>query len=85
MNSPDAMISVALGLSKGTVSIPFFFGARLDADIRFLDLPPERLPKRVPRQRPRQSTVPQLLKSRLRSHPDAAQRHYADILETAAA
>lgn len=41
MNSPDAMISVALGLSKGTVSIPFFFGARLDADIRFLDLPPE--------------------------------------------
>ncbi|RWN43383.1 hypothetical protein, partial [Mesorhizobium sp.] len=35
------MISVALGLSKGTVSIPFFFGARLDADIRFLDLPPE--------------------------------------------
>jgi isopenicillin N synthase-like dioxygenase len=70
------------------LSIAFFFGAGLDATVPLLKLPPE-LAEGV-----RGLTVDPLnplfyqvgqnnLKSRLRSHPDVARRHYADLLEPA--
>jgi len=68
------------------LSVGSFFGARLDATVPVLKLPPE-LAEGV-----RGLTVDPLnplfyevgknnLKSRLRSHPDVARRHYADLLE----
>lgn len=66
-------------------SVPFFFSARLDATIPLLDLPDE-----LAREAPGPASDPDnplfrdvgvnVLKSRLRSHPDVAQRHYADLL-----
>ncbi|NWJ46881.1 MAG: isopenicillin N synthase family oxygenase [Chloroflexi bacterium] len=68
------------------LSVAFFFGAKLDATVPLLKLPPE-LAEGV-----RGLTVDPLnplfyevgknnLKGRLRSHPDVARRHYADLLE----
>jgi isopenicillin N synthase-like dioxygenase len=68
------------------ISVPFFFGARLDATVPVLNLPAE-LAERV-----RGITVDPLnplfreigrnhLKSRVRSHPDVAQRHHPHLLE----
>ena len=70
------------------LSVAFFFGARLDATVPLLKLP-ENLAEGV-----RGLTVDPLnplfyevgknnLKGRLRSHPDVARRHYADLLEQA--
>lgn len=71
-------------------SVPFFFSARLDAEIPLLDLPPElaaeaRGPASDPDNPLFRNVGTNVLKSRLRSHPDVAQRHYADILDAAAA
>ena len=66
-------------------SIAFFLGARLDATVPLLRLPPELKAKA------RGLTADPLnplfrevgrnhLKSRLRSHPDVARRHHADLL-----
>ena len=66
-------------------SIAFFLGARLDATVPLLRLPPEL------KARARGLTADPLnplfrevgrnhLKSRLRSHPDVARRHHADLL-----
>jgi isopenicillin N synthase-like dioxygenase len=71
-------------------SIPFFFGARLDAEVPLLELPPElaaeaRGPASDPANPLFRNVGTNVLKSRLRSHPDVAQRHYADLLDSAAA
>ncbi|RUX98008.1 MULTISPECIES: isopenicillin N synthase family oxygenase [unclassified Mesorhizobium] len=72
------------------ISVPFFFSARLDATIPLLGLSEE-----LAAQAPGPASDPDnplfrdvgtnVLKSRLRSHPDVARRHYADLLETGAA
>lgn len=66
-------------------SVPFFFSARLDATIPLLDLPEElareaRGPASDPDNPLFRDVGVNVLKSRLRSHPDVAQRHYADLL-----
>ncbi len=68
------------------LSIPFFFGARLDATIPVLTLPPDlAAEQRGLTQDPHNPLFREVgrnqLKSRLRSHPDVAQRHHADLLE----
>jgi isopenicillin N synthase-like dioxygenase len=67
------------------LSIAFFLGGNLDASIPLLDLPPDLAAKR--RGVTRDSSNPLIrevglnaLKGRLRSHPDVAQRHHADLV-----
>ncbi|RWC48689.1 MAG: isopenicillin N synthase family oxygenase [Mesorhizobium sp.] len=72
------------------ISVPFFFSARLDATIPLLTLPEElaaeaRGPASDPDNPLFRDVGTNVLKSRLRSHPDVARRHYADLLETGAA
>ncbi|PZM15500.1 isopenicillin N synthase family dioxygenase [Rhizobium tubonense] len=68
------------------LSIPFFLGANLSASIPVLDLPPA-LAAEVPgvTQDPLNPLFREVgrnvLKSRLRSHPDVAKAHHADLLE----
>ena len=81
---PGGIEAVALsGIDR--VSIAYFLGPRLDADIPLLRLPPD-LAAQVRRVEPdpdnplfRQSGQ-NYLKGRLRSHPDVARRHHADLL-----
>ena len=70
------------------LSIGYFFSARLDASIPLLELPPELA--RGQRGLTQDALNPlfyevgkNLMKSRLRSHPDVAQRHHADLLQAA--
>ena len=68
------------------LSVPFFFGARLDGTIPVLKLPPELAAEmRGLSVDPLNPMFHQVgrnqLKSRLRSHPDVAQRHHADLLD----
>jgi isopenicillin N synthase-like dioxygenase len=71
------------------ISVPFFFGASLDATIPLLALP-ERLaaeargPASDPDNPLFRNVGENVLKSRLRSHPDVARRHYADMADPAA-
>ncbi len=71
------------------LSAAFFLGARLDATVPVLTLPPAlashtRGPERDP-QNPLYCEVGlNYLKGRLRSHPDVARRHHADLLELGA-
>ncbi|ESZ30281.1 isopenicillin N synthase family oxygenase [Mesorhizobium sp. L2C084A000] len=72
------------------ISVPFFFSARLDATIPLLGLSEElaaqaRGPASDPDNPLFRDVGTNVLKSRLRSHPDVARRHYADILETGTA
>jgi isopenicillin N synthase-like dioxygenase len=72
------------------ISVPFFFSARLDATIPLLTLPEElaaeaRGPASDPDNPLFRDVGTNVLKSRLRSHPDVARRHYADLVETGAA
>jgi isopenicillin N synthase-like dioxygenase len=70
------------------LSVAFFFGARLDATVPVLELPAE-LAARVrgvtsdPHNPLFREVGKNHLKSRLRSHPDVAQRHHADLLASA--
>ncbi|MFB9984134.1 isopenicillin N synthase family dioxygenase [Mesorhizobium kowhaii] len=71
------------------ISVPFFFSARLDATIPLLNLPEElaaeaRGPASDPDNPLFRDVGTNVLKSRLRSHPDVARRHYTDLLQTAA-
>lgn len=71
------------------ISVPFFFSARLDATIPLLTLPEElaaeaRGPASDPDNPLFRDVGTNVLKSRLRSHPDVARRHYADLPETRA-
>ncbi len=67
------------------LSIAFFLGARLDATVPLLSLPPPlaaqaRGPASDPDNPLFHDVGPNYLKGRLRSHPDVAQRHYQDVL-----
>ncbi len=67
------------------LSYAFFLGARLDATVPVLDLPPALAAQaRGLTQDPANPMFHNVgrnyLKSRLRSHPDVAQRHHADLL-----
>ncbi len=68
------------------LSVAYFLGARLDATIPLLDLPPHlRAEAKGPASDPDNPLFRDVgknyLKGRLRSHPDVAKRHYADLLE----
>ncbi|MGK9169410.1 isopenicillin N synthase family oxygenase [Inquilinus limosus] len=72
------------------LSVAFFLGARLDATVPLLELPPDlaaeaRGPASDPQNPLFHDVGPNYLKGRLRSHPDVAQRHYADVLAAQAA
>jgi isopenicillin N synthase-like dioxygenase len=67
------------------LSAAFFLGARLDATVSVLTLPPALATRaRGPEQDPRNPLIREVglnyLKGRLRSHPDVARRHHADLL-----
>lgn len=67
------------------LSVAFFLGANLDASVPLLDLPPELAAQaRGVTRDPNNPLIREVrlnaLKSRLRSHPDVAQRHYAELL-----
>ena len=67
------------------LSVAFFLGARLDARVPVLPLSPElraeaRGPERDPDNPLFHVVGENALKSRLRSHPDVARRHHADLL-----
>src|SRR5277367_3612991 len=69
------------------ISAAFFLGARLDATVPLLPLPPAlaagaRGPERDPHNPLFREVGLNYLKGRLRSHPDVAQRHHADLIES---
>jgi isopenicillin N synthase-like dioxygenase len=71
------------------ISAAFFLGARLDATVPLLSLPPAlaaqaRGPERDPNNPLLRNVGENYLKGRLRSHPDVAQRHYADLVDARA-
>ena len=72
------------------LSAAFFLGPQLDARVPLLQLPPElaaqaRGPERDPTNPLFREVGQNYLKGRLRSHPDVARRHYADVLGPVAA
>ena len=71
------------------LSIAFFLAARLDAVVPHLSLTPTlaaeaRGPAQDPANPLYREVGPNTLKGRLRSHPDVARRHYADVLASQA-
>lgn len=67
------------------LSVAFFLGARLDATVPALDLRPDlaaqaRGVSRDPLNPLHRDVGKNYLKSRLRSHPDVAERHHSDLL-----
>ena len=71
------------------LSAAFFLGARLDATVPVLTLPPALAshacgPERDPQNPLYREVGLNYLKGRLRSHPDVARRHHADLLELGA-
>jgi len=71
-------------------SVAFFLGARLDAEVPLLALPPHLAAQsRGLTQDPLNPLFREVgrnyLKGRLRSHPDVARRHHADLVEPALA
>ncbi|ESY86974.1 isopenicillin N synthase family oxygenase [Mesorhizobium australicum] len=78
------VLTPAAGIER--ISVPFFFSARLDATIPLLSLSEDlaaraRGPASDPDNPLFRDVGTNVLKSRLRSHPDVARRHYADLLE----
>jgi isopenicillin N synthase-like dioxygenase len=74
---------------KDRLSVAFFLGAALDAHIPLLDLDADLAAQALgPTADPLNPLFREIgqnyLKGRLRSHPDVAQRHYADLLDPAA-
>jgi isopenicillin N synthase-like dioxygenase len=68
------------------LSVAFFLGARLDSEVPLLALPPHLAAEaRGVTQDPQNPLFREAgrnyLKGRLRSHPDVARRHHADLLE----
>ena len=68
------------------LSAAFFLGARLDATVPVLTLPPAlashaRGPERDPQNPLYREVGLNYLKGRLRSHPDVARRHHADLMD----
>jgi isopenicillin N synthase-like dioxygenase len=77
------VVSPAAGTER--ISAAFFLGASFDAVVRPLKLPPSLAaeahgPDRDPNNPLFYEVGMNTLKSRLRSHPDVAQRHYADLV-----
>ena len=71
------------------LSVAFFLGAPFDAEIPLIDLAPHLKAQaagvtRDPTNPLFRVSGQNALKSRLRSHPDVAQRHYADLIEAPA-
>jgi isopenicillin N synthase-like dioxygenase len=69
------------------LSAAFFLGARLDATVPLLPLPPAlaaqaRGPERDPNNPLFREVGQNYLKGRLRSHPDVAKRHHADLIDS---
>ena len=69
------------------ISAAFFLGARLDATVPLLRLPPTlatqaRGPEHDPQNPLFREVGMNYMKGRLRSHPDVAQRHHADLLKS---
>jgi len=74
---------------RDRLSVAFFLGPRLDATVPLLPLP-----EHLAAEAPGPATDPanplfyevgwNMLKGRLRSHPDVAERHYADLLKAIA-
>jgi len=67
------------------ISVAFFLAARLEAEVVALQLPPSlaaqaRGPERDPANPLLRKVGENQLKGRLRSHPDVARRHHADLL-----
>ncbi|MDC7698252.1 isopenicillin N synthase family dioxygenase [Vogesella indigofera] len=81
------VLSPAAGRER--LSVAFFLGPRLDATVPLLPLTPK-----LAREAPGPATDPanplfyetgfNMLKGRLRSHPEVARRHYADVLAASA-
>jgi len=74
--------------SGDRLSIAFFLGARLDAEAPLLSLPAHLAAEahgltQDPQNPLFREVGRNYLKSRLRSHPDVAQRHHADLLDPA--
>jgi isopenicillin N synthase-like dioxygenase len=68
------------------ISVAYFLGARLDATVPLLHLPATlaaqaRGPESDPNNPLFRSVGQNYMKGRLRSHPDVAQRHHADLVE----
>ena len=66
-------------------SVAFFLGARLDAEVPLLNLPPDlageaKGPDSDPQNPLFRNVGANYLKGRLRSHPDVAQKYHADLL-----
>jgi isopenicillin N synthase-like dioxygenase len=77
---------VAPPVGTDRLSVAFFLGARLDATVPHLSLPPDLAAQRRGAERdPRNPLFAHVgrnyLKGRLRSHPDVAQRYHADLLD----
>ena len=75
-------------VGRQRISAAFFLGARLDATVPLLSLPAElaaqaRGPDRDPTNTLFRDVGQNYLKGRLRSHPDVAQRYYADLADSA--
>ncbi|UMY19618.1 isopenicillin N synthase family oxygenase [Methylobacterium organophilum] len=75
---------------RDRLSVAFFLGARHDATVPLLDLPPDLAaaapgPASDPDNPLFREVGRNYLKGRLRSHPDVAARHYADLTEARAA
>ena len=73
--------------SAERLSIAFFLGARLDATVPLLDLAPDLAAQaggltQDPLNPLFHDVGRNYLKGRLRSHPDVAQRHHADLLDS---
>lgn len=76
---------IAPGLGSERLSVPFFFNPSLNAEVPRIDLPPE-LAARARGVEQDASNVlasrygENLLKARLRAHPDVAQLHHPDLV-----
>jgi len=74
---------------KDRLSVAFFFGAALDSTIPLLDLDADLAAQALgPTADPQNPLFREIgqnyLKGRLRSHPDVAERHYADLIDAKA-
>ena len=82
--TPHRVVSPPNGVER--LSIAFFLGARLDATVPVLDLAPDLATQaggltQDPLNPLFHDVGRNYLKGRLRSHPDVAQRHHADLLQ----
>ena len=82
-----ATVHRVLSPEPGTdrISVPFFYNPALSSNIPVLDLPPELAAEATgvtadPANPIHATYGANLLKSRLRAHPDVAARHHADLL-----